>query len=287
MKRKNEIRLKKLLIMTLIISLGLTLITGCGGNQTSGGGNVVIAGSTSVQPLSEELAYAFMDGNPDITVDVQGGGSGQGIKSIKEGIANIGALSRNLKDEEKSIVGQEVVIALDGIAVIVNDNTNIENLTLEDIRRIYTGEITNWNQVGGIDALITVVSREEGSGTRGAFVEMTGIMNKTESGEELDMTTDKALIQPSTGSVLSTVANTPNTIGYVSIGGLNDTVKAIKVEGFEPSIETVKAGSYKISRPFIYVTADDIDEATSAYLDFVLSKEGQDLVNENGFISVI
>ncbi|MBK5263208.1 MAG: phosphate ABC transporter substrate-binding protein [Peptostreptococcaceae bacterium] len=274
--------------MGLIVSLSMTGLTACGGGNsgTEAGGSVVTAGSTSVQPLSEELAAVFMDANPDYTVDVQGGGSGQGIKSIQEGIADIGALSRNLKDEEKGSVSKEITIALDGIAVVVNKDTTVTNLTLEQIRQIYTGEITNWKEVGGKDTPITVVSREEGSGTRGAFVEITKVAVKDNAGNETDMTVANALIQPSTGSVKTTVASTPNTIGYVSLGALDDSVKAVTVEGVVPSIENIIDGTYKISRPFIYVVGETVSETAQMYLDFVLSDEGQAIVVDNGFISV-
>ncbi|HZK61062.1 MAG TPA: phosphate ABC transporter substrate-binding protein [Anaerovoracaceae bacterium] len=288
MKRRIMNRIKKTLVIGLIVSLSMTGLTACGGGNsgTEVGGSVVTAGSTSVQPLSEELAAVFMDANPGYTVDVQGGGSGQGIKSIQEGIADIGALSRNLKDEEKSSVSKEITIALDGIAVVVNKDTTVTNLTLEQIRQIYTGEITNWKEVGGKDTPITVVSREEGSGTRGAFVEITKVAVKDNAGNETDMTVANALIQPSTGSVKTTVASTPNTIGYVSLGALDDSVKAVTVEGVVPSIENIIDGNYKISRPFIYVVGDEVSEAAQMYLDFVLSEEGQAVVVDNGFISV-
>jgi len=288
MKRRMMNKIKKTLVIGLIVSLSMTGLAACGGGNsgTEAGGSVVTAGSTSVQPLSEELAAVFMDANPGYTVDVQGGGSGQGIKSIQEGIADIGALSRNLKDEEKSSVSKEITIALDGIAVVVNKDTTVKNLTLEQIRQIYTGEINNWKEVGGVDAPITVVSREEGSGTRGAFTEITKVLVKDAAGNETDNTVANALIQPSTGSVKTTVASTPNTIGYVSLGALDDSVKTVKVEGVVPSIENVIDGSYKISRPFIYVVGEKVSETAQLYLDFVLSEEGQAVVVDNGFISV-
>jgi len=288
MKSRMMNKLKKTFVIGLIVSLSMTGLAACGGgnSETEAGGSVVTAGSTSVQPLSEELAAVFMDANPDYTVDVQGGGSGQGIKSIQEGIADIGALSRNLKDDEKSLVSKEITIALDGIAVIVNKDSAVKDLSLEQIRQIFAGEITNWKDVGGMDAPITVVSREEGSGTRGAFIEITKVLVKDETGNEKDMTAANALIQPSTGSVKTTVASTPNTIGYVSLGALDDSVKTVTVEGVAPTIEMVKNESYKIARPFIYVVGDTVSEAAQLYLDFVLSEEGQAVVVDNGFISV-
>ncbi len=288
--------MKKIVSITLVIILALGLLVGCGAAEetpdtgeevTEVTGTVVIAGSTSVQPLSEELAAAFMDLNAGITIEVQGGGSGQGIKAIAEKIADIGALSRNVKDEEKASVSDTIVIAKDGVAVVVNPASTVENLTIDQIKQIYTGEITNWKEVGGEDAPIVVVSREEGSGTRGAFTEITKVMSKNEAGEEVDNTTKDALVQGSTGAVMQTVATTPHTIGYVSLGSLSDTVKAVNVEGVGPSNETVLSGEYKISRPFNYVTGGELSEVAQLFIDFIMSEEGQAIVEENGFIPVI
>ena len=285
--------MKKVLAISLVIILALGAFAGCGNKNSSSDsgsgevtGSVVTAGSTSVQPLSEELAAAFMDANPGITVEVQGGGSGQGIKAIQEKIADLGALSREVKEEEKSAVTKEFVIAKDGVAVIVNPETKVENLTIEQIKKIYTGEIKNWKEVGGDDAPIVVVSREEGSGTRGAFTEITKVMTKDAAGQEIDNTTKDALVQGSTGAVMQTVATTPNTIGYVSLGSLGDTVKAVKVENVAPSEETVLSGEYKISRPFVYAAGGELSEAAQKFVDFVLSAEGQKIVEESGFIPV-
>lgn len=286
--------MKKIFAITLIIILVLGSLAGCGGktvgDQDTGNGasgTIVTAGSTSVQPLSEELAAAFMDANSGISVEVQGGGSGQGIKAIQEKIADFGALSRNVKDEEKAAVTKEYVIAKDGIAVIINPDSNVENLTLEQVKKIFTGEIKNWSEVGGDDAPIVVVSREEGSGTRGAFTEITKVMEKNEAGEEIDNTTKETLVQGSTGAVMQTVASTPNTIGYVSLGSLSDMVKAVNVENVAPTEETVLSGEYKISRPFLYVTGGELSEAAQLFIDFILSDEGQAIVEESGFIPVI
>ena len=199
---------------------------------------------------------------------------------------DLGALSRNVKDEEKASVTKEYVIAKDGVAVIVNSASKVENLTIDQIKKIYTGEIKNWSEVGGEDAPIVVVSREEGSGTRGAFTEITGVLVKDAAGQETDNTTKDALVQGSTGAVMQTVATTPNTIGYVSLGSLSDTVKAVKVENVAPTTETVLSGEYKISRPFLYATGGELSEAAQKYIDFVMSAEGQKIVEENGFIPV-
>lgn len=287
--------MKKIISVILMMLLSLSALTACGQerSQEEGGngqqeikGSVVVAGSTSVQPVSEELAAAFMDIYSGISIEIQGGGSGQGIKSIQENIADFGALSRNVKEEEKAAVVREDVIALDGVAIIVNPESTIEDLTIEQIKKIYTGEIKNWKDVGGADAPIVIVSREEGSGTRGAFTEITKILSKNEAGKEIDGTTKDALIQGSTGAVMQTVASTPNTIGYVSLGSLGDRVKTVKVEGVAPSTETVLDGSYKISRPFVYVSGGEHSETPQLFIDFILGSEGQAIIEESGFIPV-
>ena len=287
--KKNKI--KKIIALGLAMALTTGVMSACGGEsgndeQKGSGETVVIAGSTSVQPLSEVMAEEFMADNEGTSVEVQGGGSGQGIKSIQEGIADIGSLSREVKDEEKGSVKEEYIIAMDGVAVVVNTETETEDITIEELEKIYTGEITNWKELGGKDAEITVVSREEGSGTRGAFTEITGVLVKDDEGNETDNTTADALVQPSTGSVIKTVSSTPDSIGYVSLAAVSDEVKALKVEGVEASKDTVLDGTYKISRPFVYVTGNDISESAKAFIDFVLSDKGQELVEENGFIPV-
>lgn len=276
--------LKKVSILALTLALGLTVFAGCGNGQPES--KIVIAGSTSVQPLSEELAAAYMEANEGVTVEVQGGGSGQAAVSLADGIADIGALSRDVKDEEKETITKEYVIAKDGIAVIANTDVNVSDLTMAQILGIFTGEIKNWKEVGGKDQAITVVSREEGSGTRGAFIELTKIMVKDDAGNEIDNTSKDAIIQPSTGAVLQTVGSTPGSIGYVSMEALDDTVKALTVEGVAITKATVLDGSYKISRPFIYAVTGEVSEAAQAFIDFVMSAEGQALIEENGYIPV-
>lgn len=289
-KRKEKIMkktmFKKALVLSLVLALGITGLTACGGGEEESG-KVVIAGSTSVQPLSEELAAAFMEANEGITVEIQGGGSGQAAVSLADAIADIGALSREVKDEEKTTIVKEYVIAKDGVAVIVNTDVTVTDLTLEQIKGIFTGEITNWKEVGGKDQAITVVSREEGSGTRGAFTELTKVMEKDSAGNEVDSTSKNAIIQPSTGAALQAVGSTPGAIGYVSMEALDDTVIALEVEGVSISKETVLDGTYAISRPFIYGVTGEVSEAAQAFIDFVMSAEGQALIEENGFIPVM
>lgn len=291
--------MKRILSLVLVFVLAMAVLAGCGGKteapegqqpagQSQGegklSGKIVIAGSTSVQPLSDELAAAFKEKYPDVQIEVQGGGSSVGVKSAIDKIVDIGASSRELKEEEKGAGLTEYVIAKDGIAVIVNPANKVENLTMEQIKKIFTGEITNWKEVGGEDKAITVVSREEGSGTRGAFIEITGVEGKDVSGNKADLTTKNALVQPSTGAVKQTVANTPEAIGYVSMGALDDMVKAVKVEGVEATEENVKNGTFKISRPFLYLTNGEESEVVKAFIEFVLG-EGQEVVKKE-YISV-
>jgi phosphate transport system substrate-binding protein len=278
--------MKKALVLSLVLALGITGLTGCGGGDDQTSGKVVVAGSTSVQPLSEELATAFMEANDGITVEIQGGGSGQAAVSLADGIADIGALSREVKEEEKTTITKEYVIAKDGVAVIVNTDVTVTDLSLEQIKGIFTGEIKNWKEVGGKDQAITVVSREEGSGTRGAFTELTKVMVKDSAGNEVDSTSKSAIVQPSTGAVLQAVGSTPGSIGYVSMEALDKTVKALTVEGVKVSKATVLDGTYAISRPFIYAVTGEVSEAAQAFIDFVMSAKGQALIEENGFIPV-
>lgn len=246
-------------------------------NTQAANGKVNIAGSTSVQPLAEELAQAFEEKNPDIKVDVAGGGSSAGVKAAQDKTANIGTSSRELKAEEKASGLAETVIAKDGIAVVVNPKNAVADLTLDQIKKIYTGQITNWKDVGGKDAPITVVNRDEASGTRGAFQEI--ILGK--EGKFFD----KAVVQSSTGAVRTAVAQDENAIGYISMGSIDTTVKAVKAEGVEATADNVLNNSYKISRPFLFLTNGAPDAATQNFIDFVLSPDGQKIVAEE-FIPV-
>ena len=253
--------------------------------ESSLSGKITIAGSTSVQPLSDVLAQAFSDANPGVIIDVQGGGSGVGITSIEQKISDLGSLSREVKDEEKKSVQEEYVIAKDGIAVITNEGVAIDNITMDQLKGVFTGEIKNWKEVGGPDAAIVVVAREEGSGTRGAFNELTGVSSKDAEGKEVDNTVKSAIVQPSTGAVASAVASSKNSIGYISLGSLDDSVKAVKVEDVAAGNETVLDGTYKLSRPFLYVRGEEFSPQAKAYLDFVLGPVGQQIVIDEGYIS--
>jgi len=290
--------LKKVLVLICAAVLLVGVLTGCGrpaeneepgtGQPAGGGvsGNITVNGSTSVQPLAEELLQAFKTKNPDASIDIQGGGSGVGIKSATDGVVDIGMSSRELKPEEKSL--KEFKIAVDGIAVIVNPANGVTNLTMEQIKKIYTGEITDWKEVGGNEGRITVVSREEGSGTRGAFIELTGVEVK-EGDNKVDKTVSSAITQGSTGAVMTTVAGDPNAIGYASFGsskGKNE-IKMISVDGKACTEENIYAGEYKISRPFLMLTNADPKGLTKSFLDFILSPEGQDVVAKHGYLKAV
>jgi len=246
-------------------------------------GQIQIAGSTTVQPLSEVLAEAFMADNPGVTIEVQGGGSSVGITSAGEGTVAIGNASRNVKESEFEEFPelQVYTIAYDGIAVVTNPDLELPSLSLSQVKAIFAGEITNYLEVGGADAEIIVVSREEGSGTRAAFEELV-----MESGEEAGEISEDALLQQSNGQIRTTVSTTPNAIGYISFGFLDESVNIVSIDGFEPSVANVKNGSYPVFRPLNMLTNGDPDPLAKAFLDFILSAEGQAIVAEE-YITVV
>ncbi|CAD7772357.1 PBP superfamily domain protein [Candidatus Methanoperedenaceae archaeon GB37] len=238
-----------------------------------------IAGSTTVLPIAEECARIFMEKHPGSRIDVAGGGSSHGIKSVADGTVDIGTASRNLKDSEREAHPELLphAIARDGVAVIVHPSNPITGLTMEELQQIYTGKITNWKDLGGDDAGIVVVSREEGSGTRDCF-EST-VMKPID--EEI---TQGAIIQDSNGKVRATVAGNRDAIGFLSLGYVNDQVKALTLNGVEPTVATVLNGEYPISRTLWMITKGEPDRDEKAFLDFVLSEEGQGIVEEVHFI---
>ena len=279
-------RSKKLKLMVgalLVTMIGATFV-GCGSNEdnnkASNGDSVTISisGSTSVGPLMEKIQEKYEEENSNVTLEIQQNGSGAGIKDVISGISEIGMSSRELKDEEKTSV-QGTTVAYDGIALLVNPNNPVKNISLDDVRKIYTGEITNWKELGGKDSPIVVVSREEGSGTRDAFQEIVGYKS-----EELKK---DATISDGSGAVKTTVAGNENALGFASFEYIDNTVSALSVNDVEPTAENVKAGQYKISRPFILVTKEDtLTEEGQKLIDFVLSNEGQQIVEENKLITI-
>ena len=276
MKRKKI----KLLAGAMIIAMIGAVFTGCGNNSTSNDGTVTItvSGSTSVGPLMEKIAEKYEEENSDVSIEINQTGSSAGIKDAMDGISDIGLSSRDLKGEEASKV-QSTVLAYDGVAVITNTSNPIKELTIEQIRDIFTGKITNWNQIGGNDSPIVVVSRETGSGTRTAFEEGVGY-----SEEELVKT---ATISKGNGDVKTTVSTNENAIGFVSFEYLDDAISAININGIKPTAENVKAGSYVLSRPFLAVTNEQyVTEDAKNLIDYITGKEGQQIVKDNKLITI-
>lgn len=270
---------KVLTMVSMILALAVCMVgfSWGGGSKGKTELKITLAGSTSVQPLAEELARVYEAKNPNVKVFVQGGGSGAGIKAAQTGTASIGMSSRELKDSEKGL--HETVIAKDGIAIVVHNSNNVADLTLEQIKDIFAGKITNWKQVGGPDKKITVVTREEGSGTRGAFEEI--VMDHGGKGK----ISSKAITQNSTGAVHQTVALDATAVGYISLGNLDSKVKALKVEGVYPTKTTVKKKQYKIQRPFLFLTKGAPKGEASKFILFVTGPEGQKIVSKD-YISV-
>lgn len=265
---KGGIAVKKLLVGIVVFALFAIVISSINAETPAKvSGQIVVAGSTSVQPLAEELADAFMSRHPGARVQVQGGGSSAGIASALSGTAQIGTSSRQLKPTETGLT--EFEIARDGISVVVNPANTVSGLTSEQIRKIFAGEITNWREVGGKDQKILVITREAGSGTRGAFEEL--VMGKSK------ITTD-AIVQGSTGAILATIKQSKNGIAYDSMGYVDRTVKALKVDGVAPTEDNVLKKQYKIVRPFLFVTKGQPAGVAKAFIDYVLSKDGQQLV---------
>ena len=241
-------------------------------------GTISAAGSTTVQPLAQLLGEAFVAANPGVRIEVQGGGSSVGVKSAVQGTADIGMASREIKASELEEYPNMRVfaIAYDGIAPVVHPDVAVDGLTLEQVRDIFAGKITNWQEVGGSDALIVVVAREEGSGTRDAFDELV-------MGEEL--ITDLALLQQSNGAVRTTVATTPDAIGFLSFGYLDESVEAVAVNGAAPTAANVKNGSYPVVRPLNMVTDGEPEGLVKTWLDWILSEAGQAIVVAEGYIA--
>ena len=242
-------------------------------------GSISMVGSTSMEKLANALSEAFMEEYPDVTVTAEFVGSGAGIEAVTNGTADIGNSSRSLKDEEKAAGVVENVVAIDGIAVCVDPANEVADLTKEQLTNIYNGTVTNWKEVGGADEPIIVIGREAGSGTRGAFEELVDLQDACKYANELD----------STGAVIAKVASTPGAIGYASLDALDDSVKALSLEGVEATAENIKAGNYFLSRPFVMATKGEISEQNDlvqAWFDYVMGDEGQQIASEVGLITV-
>jgi phosphate transport system substrate-binding protein len=276
-KRESFKMKNKLAVLTLAVCMGL------GGNAYAASGNITMKGSTTVFPISQKTAEIFMQKNPNANISVQGGGSSVGIVSIMDGTADIGQSSRPIKDSEiekavsRGVTPKVHVVAMDGIAVIVNPSNSLNDISIAQIKDIYTGKISDWSAIGGSGGKIVVVSRDNSSGTYEAF-----------SAKALDgaRTRPDSLLQASNQAVAQTVSTTPGAIGYIGLGYISDKIKPLKVNGVVCNKQNVLTETYPISRPLFMYTNGSPAGATKAYLDFVLSKEGQKIVEDLGFVGL-
>lgn len=265
---------KKIMGTAIAVALAAFTFTGCGSNSQK---TVSTDGSTSMEKVIGYLSEAYMSENSDVKVTYNPTGSGSGIQAVQEGRCDIGLSSRNLKDDEKSDLN-ETIVAVDGIAVIVNTDNSVTDMTVEEIAKIYTGEITNWNELGGEDAPIVCIGREAASGTRDGFESVTGTADKCKYAQELT----------STGDVVQTVSSNSNAIGYASLASVGSSVTAIDVEGVTPTNETILSGSYKIQRNFILVTPKnkELSGEAKAFFDFCMSSAADEYIIKAGAVPV-
>mgnify|MGYP000826551740 FL=1 len=286
--------MKKILAFALSAVMALALLAGCG-NQTdnnssndNGGdasdtpaasvsGTVSTDGSTSMEKVIGALSESYMAANKDVTVNYNPTGSGAGITAVQEGTCDIGLSSRALKDEEKAAGLKETVLAYDGIAIIVHPDNPVSDLSIEQIAKLYTGEITNWKDVGGSDAEVVLIGREAASGTRDGFESITGTKDKCQYRQELT----------STGDVITAVSQNPDAIGYASLAAIKDSVKALSVDGVTPSETTVKDGSYEVQRPFVLVTVEGkaLSAAAQSFFDYATSADAADIIAKAGAVA--
>ena len=280
--------MKKFIALALTLVLALSLAA-CGSTNNNSNttpddnsgdaitGTVSTDGSTSMEKVIGVLSESFMGANDGVTVNYNPTGSGSGITAVHEGTCDIGLSSRALKDEEKAAGLKETVLAYDGIAIIVHPDNPVSDLTLEQIAKLYTGEITNWKDVGGNDAEVVLIGREAASGTRDGFESITGTKDKCQYRQELT----------STGDVITAVSQNPDAIGYASLASIKDTVKALNVGGVTPSEATVKDGSYLVQRPFVLVTVEGkaLSPAAQAFFDYALSADAASIISAAGAVA--
>jgi phosphate transport system substrate-binding protein len=278
MKKAKAIALTALVMTALVAGLTPAIDAAI---PTGLSGELTIAGSTTVLPINQECARLLMDANPDLRISVSGGGSGHGVKSVGAGEIDIGAVSRDVKSSELELYPdlKPVAIGKDSVAVVVHPSNAVSDLTLEQVAQIFSGEITNWKDVGGADAAIRVITREEGSGTRETFE--TYVMTPF----ELDIAA-RASVKSSNGEVRATISSDDRSVGYLSLGYVDASLKALLIGGIEATVENVVAGDYPIQRSLYLITKGDPDELEQAFLGFVLSSEGQAVVEDMGYIKV-
>lgn len=280
--------MKKIIALVLTALLALSLVA-CGSESKTDDtktddqpaaltGTVSTDGSTSMEKIIGALSESFMAQNSGVTVNYNPTGSGSGITAVQEGTCDIGLSSRALKDEEKSAGLKETVLAYDGIAIIVHPDNPVSDLSVEQLAKLCTGEITNWKDVGGNDAEAVLIGREAASGTRDGFESITGTKDKCQYRQELT----------STGDVITAVSQNPDAIGYASLASVKDSVKALNVDGVTPSEATVKDGSYKVQRPFVLVTmaGKELSPAAQAFFDYAISSDAASIIAKAGAVAV-
>lgn len=274
--------MKKFVSIMLLSAMAASIFAGCGNasanGAVSGSGTVSTDGSTSMEKVIGALGEAFEQDNSGVSFTYNPTGSGTGIQAVSEGRCDIGLSSRSLKDEEKEQGLLETTLALDGIAVIVNPDNPVTDLSVETIGKIYTGEITNWKDAGGNDGEIVLIGREAGSGTRDGFEAITETEDACKYRQELT----------STGDVITTVAGNPNAIGYASLASVSDEVKTVSVDNVMPSEETVKDGSYVVQRPFVLVTKEgkELSETAQKFFDYATSADASKIIADAGVVPV-
>lgn len=268
--------MKKMIIKMMMAVLTISMLAGCGNTKTTGPvGSVTTDGSTSMEKVIGALGEAFQN-DTGISFTYNPTGSGSGIKAVQEGRCDIGLSSRDLKAEEKEAGLKGTVLAYDGIAIIVNPENPVTELSVETITKIYTGEITNWSEVGGNDAEIVLIGREAGSGTRDGFESITDTKDVCKYRQELT----------STGDVITTVSQNPSAIGYASVASVKDTVKVLTVNGVFPTEETIKDGSYVVQRPFVLVTKSDseLSDAAFKFFTYITSDDACEIISTAGVV---
>jgi phosphate transport system substrate-binding protein len=259
-------------ILLSLLALGVALAPACRRDRSAT--ELTLAGSTSIQPFADKWAEIFMEKRPGLGVNVQGGGSSAGIQACKSGACQIGMSSRELKGDERDLV--EIVVARDGLAIIVHPTNPVRGAKVAEIKQIFAGDLRNWKYLGGPDRSITVVTREEGSGTRGAFQEL--VMGKTRIFKG-------AITEDSNGTVREIVAHDPHSIGFISLGLVSEQVRALELDGAAANEENIRSGRYTLVRPFLFVSRGELTGAAKEFVDFVLSEEGQALIKKEGLLS--
>ena len=255
-------------------------------NTASAKETISAVGSSSVTPLMEVFSETYMKTNSNVFIEVQGPGSSAGVKAAKNGSADLGMSSRNLKDSEKEPTLKEQAVALDGIAVVVNPQNKLSGLTAEQVTAIYKGEVTNWKDVGGADKPIVAITRDTASGTRGAFEDIMSLKMKI-SGKKVSAISQRAQVANGNGALKTMVASNPYAIGYISLGTVDSSVNALPIDGIQASVDNVKNGSYKVARPFLVLYKEGKPSAeTQKFLDWMLTDDAQALVDQKGYISV-